>query len=130
MLYYACAKWGPLAYIDEPNSVYRITGEGDSSGRPAEKVLEIALKHRFEFNQQLGFPNNRALIKVQVSVILPNLYKNFSITQVRKTIRLLKQYKVNNGLYYPFYFFYSTFYILDALIRKVSQRNIVSQKSL
>lgn len=118
-LYYACAKWGPLAYIDEPFSVYRVTGAGISTGRPHEKVLEIALNHRFEFHRQLGFPDNRALIISQVKTFLPHLYRYFSIKQILKTVRLLKLYKVTNVLFYPLYIYYGIIYIINAIYRKI-----------
>ncbi len=122
-IYYACAKWGPLAYISEVTSVYRLTGKGASSGRPSDKVLEIALNHRFNFHKQLGFPNNRALVISQVSSFLPHLYRNFSVKQILKTFRLFKMYKVNNVLFYPFYIYYSLVFILNYLIRKFLKGN-------
>ena len=122
-IYYACAKWGPLAYIDEITAVYRLTGKGASSGRPEDKVLEIAINHRYEFHKQLGFPNNRALIISQVKTFLPHLHKNFSVKQILKTFRLLKIYKVTNVLFYPFYVYYSFVFIISSLIRKVSTGN-------
>ncbi len=122
-LYYACAKWGPLAYIDEPYSVYRITGEGESTGRPEDKVMEIALDHRYEFHRQLGFPNNRALIISQVKTILPHLYRNFSIRQILKTTKLLKKYKVTNTIFYPLYIYYGFSFIISSLIQKISGKN-------
>ena len=119
-IYYACAKWGPLAYMDEITSVYRLTGKGESSGRPDDKVMEIALNHRFEFHRQLGFPNNRALIISQVKTLLPHLKRNFSIMQIHKTIKLLGMYRVRNVFLYPFYIYYSILFLIKSLIRILS----------
>jgi glycosyltransferase involved in cell wall biosynthesis len=119
-LYFACAKWGPLAYIDEITSVYRLTGKGESSGRPRDKVLEIAINHRYEFHRQLGFPDNRALILSQVKTFVFHLIKNFSVKEIIKIFRILKIYRVTNIFYYPLYIYYSIVLIIKIVINKLN----------
>ncbi len=122
-IYYFCAKWGPLAYIDESFSVYRMTGKGESSGRPEEKVLEIAINHRYNLHKQLGFPNNKALIKSQIKIILPHIRRNFSLHKIIKVNRLMKTYKIKGIDSALLYMYYSGEFLAKSIVKKVLNRN-------
>lgn len=123
-LYYQCANIGKLKYLKEDFAVYRITGCGEATGRPKEKMFEISINHRYIFHKEMGFKNNQALVKSQIYNILQNyLHEGLDV----KKISIIKKYHaptILRWIWYPYYvlqFLFITFINIVRGSRDVSK---------
>ena len=96
ILYYACSTIGNIYRLDSHFSTYRLSGKGIASSRTKEEHLIAKIKERYLFHKLLNFPNNKALIRSQVWILLPMIKHNRNLN-VYKTIKeyiIFKQFYI------------------------------------